>query len=483
MIRIYFDWNVFSNMKTPQFQEIKEFIVQNKKYLQFIYTPAHFQDLMKSYTPDNKKFFQDLDTLEFLAETHLLRWGTDGIEVLSANPKEYFEGEKDKDDIFSLMNIENAFEELDNSFDDLGGIKIGTLLKQLFQLQPSGIEINEENKIMVEKMFPNLKPNSTMWDAMKEISPLTEKLLQDKDYYKDLRSTIGEQGFKINPSVAGNWGYNEVIKNIDEYLLSFGTEMTYLEYVEATFKYKKEPINKYEYYTTAYLMLDMIGYKMDKLQKPSNNMQNIQTDGEHSFYGAYCDYFVASDKILVTKSKVLYNEFNISTKIIKPNQLISELEKVIHKPQREIGFIDEAISYGKLENLVETYPITEENEIEKSVFKLPKFYFNFFNYMIYEYLPNEEGVFITFKKVFKNFSRFVYYTETIKVLESITEHFGYQDKEERNEKIKQFTYEKEYTPFQWSFQNGLILLDKDEETNRPILSYAISTKENKENNA
>ena len=142
---------------------------------------------------------------------------------------------------------------------------------------------------------------------------------------------------------------------------------------------------------------------MDKLQKPSNNMQNIQTDGGHSFYGAYCDYFVASDKILRTKSKVLYNEFNVSTKIIDPNQLISELKKALYEPPKEISFLEEVFSFYKPENLVETYPIPEESEAEISVFKLPRFYFNFFNHMIYEHYPKEKGVIVTFKKAFKNF--------------------------------------------------------------------------------
>ncbi|MBK6994360.1 MAG: hypothetical protein IPH31_05340 [Lewinellaceae bacterium] len=166
--------------------------------------------------------------------------------------------------------------------------------------------------------------------------------------------------------------------------------MTYLEYVEASLKHKKEPANHYEYYTTAYLMLDMIGYKTDSLPKPTDNMQNIQTDGEHSFYGAYCDYFVAIDKKLRIKSKVLYNEFNIPTKVIEPKELISELEKVIDQIRKDRNFIEEAFSFCTNENLVESFPITENNKIEMYVFKIPKFYFNFFNYVIYSIYLNKK---------------------------------------------------------------------------------------------
>lgn len=476
MIRIYLDWNMVSNLKRPELKELKDFISAHKHYLQFPYSPAHFNDLMKSYRPDNELFFEDLNTLQFLSEKHLLRWGKEGIEVLFETPEAYFEDEKNKEDVFSLMDVEKIFEELDESTDELGLGKMGTLMKSLFQLHPNGININDGNQAILKKMFPNVKSDSTMWDLMKDIGPFSKKLLQDGEYYKDFRKSIGEQGMKLDPRVAGNWTFDEVIKNIDEFLSSLGTKMTYLEYIESSLKHKKEPINQYEYYITAYLMLDMIGYKTDKLPKSTDNMQNIQIDGEHSFYGAYCDYFVAIDKNLRIKSKVLYNEFNISTKILEPKELMEELKKVIHTAPKDVNFIEEVFSFCKSENLVESIPLSKGNKVETYAFMLPKFYFNFFNFVIYENYSEEEGIVFTFKKAFKNFSRFIYYTEAERVIESITEFFGYANKEERDLKKKQFVYESEDVAFEWSFEGGLIRLAKDEENHRPILNYIISTK-------
>jgi hypothetical protein len=74
MIRIYFDWNVISNFKKPEFLEIRNFISKHKDYLQFPYSPAHFKDLMKSFSPENEFFNTDLTNLEYLSEKHLLRW-------------------------------------------------------------------------------------------------------------------------------------------------------------------------------------------------------------------------------------------------------------------------------------------------------------------------------------------------------------------------------------------------------------------------
>ena len=72
MIRIYFrDWNVVSSLKRKEFKDIKEFIDKHKKYLLFPYSPAHFNDLMKSYFPDNALLETDLETLQYLSEKNI----------------------------------------------------------------------------------------------------------------------------------------------------------------------------------------------------------------------------------------------------------------------------------------------------------------------------------------------------------------------------------------------------------------------------
>jgi len=435
---------------------------------------------MKSYNPDNKFFNIDLETLEKLSEKHFLRWGKDHIEPLLGTPSMYFEEEKNKEDTSNLMDIEKIFQDLDDSVEDFGLGKLGSVMKSLFQLQPSGIEIAEKNKEMMKKMFPNLQSNSTMWDLMKEIGPLSQNLLHNGAYYKELRKLIADQGFKLE-SNSGNWSYDKVIKNIDYFLLKMGTKMTYLEYIETIFKHRKKPANEFEYYTTAYLMLDIIGYKVDKLPKPTDSMQNIQADGEHSFYGAHCDYFVAMDKKLRIKSKVLYNEFNISTKIIEPKEIISELTKVIDKMNKKDNFITEVISFYNNDLLIESYPAEDEKDIETHVFKLPKFYFNYFNYMIYTNDPSKKHFVLKFRKVFKNFSRFIYYTEAENLIDSISEYFGYDDKKDLELKKKEFVYGNKEIIFKWNFDGGFILLEKEEDTKRPVLNYIISKKQEKSN--
>jgi len=466
MIRIYLDWNIVSNFKKPEFSEIREFIAEHKDYLQFPFTPAHFKDLMKSYQPDNNLFDVDLENLEYLSEKHLLQWGKDNIEIFSATPKEYLEREKNNEDIFSAMDFEKIVNELD-SF-DFGG-KIGTLFKSILESCSAGIQITDENREILNIMLPNISNESSMWDLVKDITPFAKQLHQDGIYYKELRKTINDKGFKLNKN-SGNWEVTDVIKNIDDYLIKMKVSQNFCEYIDSCFKHKKEPANRYEYYTTAYLMLDMMGYKSDKLKKASNNMQNIQTDGEHSFYSAYCDYFVVMDKNLKTKTEVLFNKFNIPTIVISPNELIDTLKSKIHIPDTNIHFLIEASSIIRDGEVVEKQDI-DENGVKAFVIQLPVFYFNFFNYAIYQYSPEHNISMLTFKRVFKNYSNFIFYTESEKLIDRICLFFGSNNDEDFAEKKREFVYGENKVEFFWKLDGVFIKLQKDEETLRPILTY------------
>ncbi|SFQ82165.1 hypothetical protein [Hymenobacter arizonensis] len=473
MIRVYLDWNVVSNFKRDEFKDIREFIAKNKKSLQFPYTPAHFKDLMKSYRPDNDLFGTDLESLEYLSENHFMRWGKEGMEILMGSPKDYLEIEKDSEDIFSQMDMEKILNDLgDNEL----GRAVGGLMKSLFQLQPAGIEVTDENREMLQKMFPNLSNSSSMWDLMKGMVPFSQKLHQDREYYKDFRKSIGEKGFKLEPA-SGNWNVETVVKNIDQFLERLNTKLTFREYINTCFKHKKEPATGFEYYTTAYLMLDMLGYKPDKLPKTTDSMQNIQADGQHSFYSAYCDYFVVDDTKLRIKTQVLFKEFNIPTIVLESNEFIKVVKDKLHINKEGVHFINEAVELLEAENIVEYYESNNEDEGDTRAFKLPVFYFDFFNYAIYEWYPKQEGFALIFKKVFKNYSSFVYYTECERVIDRVTSFFGYDNKEELERKKKEFVYGESEVKFFWTFDGGVVILEKDKENKRPLLTYVVATKQ------
>lgn len=325
MIRIYLDWNVFSNLKNEEFDDFRHKLLSNKSKLLFPYSPAHFDDLMKSYSPENEMFKKDLKTLDDIAVKHLLRWEKERTNCLFCVPSQYFLDIKDNYNQPVEFDINNLFDQLDG----FGTGKLGKTLKSLFENQVVPIDINDENKEVLNQMFPNLKPDSNMLDFFKDIGFFSENFIGSRPFYKEFRKTLNDKGLKVE-SNSGNWNENEVIENISAKLNSLGANLTFQEYVDTAFKYRKQPVTRFEFFKTAYLMLDMIGYKPDKLKKPTDTAKNIVLDSEHAFYGAHCDFFVAIDKNLRIKSKVLYSEFNIPTKVLSLEEFIESLEDLIH---------------------------------------------------------------------------------------------------------------------------------------------------------
>jgi hypothetical protein len=470
MIRVYLDWNIVSNYKQLYNQDLRDFITANKQYLLFPYSSAHFTDLMKSYNPENKLFYEDLKNLEYLSEKHLLRWEENHMNLLFATPSEYFNFEKDKTNISDDFNIDEIFDDLDDVSGEFG-FDIGNNLKSFYSQIPLDIGFNEKTESTLKKMFPNLNSNSSFLDFMKEWSVFMQKLLSDGNYYKNLRKDFGSTGVKVEKN-AGNWEEEDVINNIDKLLISFELDFNFREFVELMFEHNKESKNLYTYFTTAYLLLDMLGYKQDKLKKSTDNVQNIMADAEHAFYAAHCDYFVATDKNLRKKAKVLYSEFNISTKVLAPDEFIIKLKDVIHDLSVDANNIIEKGCSFMDENKVLKVFEEKNHAIDLYVGKLPIFYFNFFNHVIYHHYKEEKCIVLTFVKRFGYFPRDSFYTEYEILFDNIIKTVG--DIGIDLEVIrKSFIHRKMEKPIGWTIPNGFISLELEEEYNRPALKYYI----------
>jgi hypothetical protein len=471
MIRVYLDWNVISSLKTPGFSEVMKFITENKSALLFPYSPAHFTDLMKGFSENNTLLNKDISTLEYLSSNHFLGWDSNNHKIKPSivNVRDYFKWEKEQGSIEELLDFRKLFDEIDDSAEEYGIPKVGNLLKSILELTPINLQANSENSRMIQKAFPELNAESNMWDIAEKIGPLAQKLVKDGSFYKSLRNDIAEYGFKLEPN-SSNWNIDEVLKNINNFLSTNNVEMTYSEYIKKSFEWRKEPADQFEYYNTAYLTLDLIGYKPDKLPKSSDSMQNINADGQHSFYGAHCDFFVTMDKKLGIKSKVLYKEFDVSTKVIHINELIEHISHVLDSNENNsFGFTEEILDYCNVKNIYESIP-TDDERSAIHVFKLPSYYFNFFNFVLFESYPSKGITVLTFRKAYKNFSRFVYFKEIEAVVDNVLNTFGYES-EDRNSKQREFVYEKVDYNFQWSIQNGIIKLEQEEDTGRPTIIF------------
>jgi len=475
MIRVYCDWNVVSNLKREDWTKIRAFFTANKETLLCPYSPAHFQDLMKSYTPNNSYFEQDLNTLEEICGKHLLLWDKDAVKPYFETPKDYFEKEKNAETYDDFWDLDKLIAFLDEGSNGYGTPKLGQLYKSMLQAMPSGF-VDSEHIEEIRKFFPNYTPGASMWDMVKDTLPFAKQLTQNREFYLNYRKQLGEQGLKLDVN-SGNWNEDEVINNIDTFLKQYSPDLTFMDYVNKSFENRKDPVTRFEFFNSAYVMLDMIGYKKDKLPKKTDSMQNIQTDAQHAFYGAYCDFFVVGDKNLMSKAKVLYNLIGIKTKVITPDKFIDTLDEVIHKYPTDItNVLREGLSFVCKDTVLYAEPVSEEDPTLQYAIKLPKYYLNLFNYATYTNYEEELGVTMTFDRLFFNYSTFAFYTEVEAIIDKSIEVFG-EDVIGNIDEIRGKFIRGEEAEMRWLFNGALISLCKFEERVLPTLTYVISTKQ------
>lgn len=473
MIRIYLDWNVISGLKTEKYSSLSDFIRSHKERLLFVYTPAHFSDLMKSHTSDNPHFNRDLDQLEWLCGNHLLDWIDNDWKIPGISPKTYFESLLKKHDVTNVDLLQKLL--LDAESDDNSMWNFGKLLKSFFMKLPSGIAVNDENRAAIKMIFPDINEGTSQWELIKAVIPFVHKMEKDRDFYKDYRRSLGEKGLKI-PDDAGNWNIEEVFDNIDTFLKTHNSDLTFKKYVNMTVELsKKDNATIYDYFTTAYHLMDLIGFKPDKLPKFTDNLQNIRTDVEHAFFASRCDYFVTNDKNLALKTKVLYKEFDVFTQVLIPEEFIRVVSEKMHHKNEDGSFINEALKMISESALIEKYlkEIDPDLETDISEYNLPVFYFDFFTKVNTMNYLTQNMLVLEFYRAYSEHYKFAFYTETQKLVRNVLEFFGYQDDSFLEDKINDFVFEKSNHVFQWKFDFGIVQLLRDPDTTEPILIYAI----------
>ncbi|AEE51091.1 hypothetical protein [Haliscomenobacter hydrossis] len=472
MKRIYLDWNVVSNLKRESYQKLKELLLDKNYSLLIPYSSAHFDDLMKSNMEGNVYFNQDMENLTTLCGDHLLTWDLKlGIIPSKCLLENYQIDHVDKKELSKHMDFNFLVEDLDEGCQELGIPRMGNLLKTLWTFHPTGIEITEENSGMLKKMFPNLTSDSSMWDLLQDIGPFAQKLMQDREYYKDFRKSINESGFKVEAN-SGNWDAEDVIHNIDSFLMRMGVDMSCVDLATTSFKDDAKSNTHYNRFTSSYNMLDMIGYKSDKLPKQTDSFQNVATDGEHAFFASYCDIFVVGDKKLASKAQVLYHEFNIDTLIVSPDDFQDDFENIIGKiGKNDFELLEEVVAAMSYESPIEYRPSTEDHPVEVSVYKLPFKYFDYFTHVIHSIDFKEKVNVLTFMFSGKYQSKFAFFTELESLFDQATKSYGITFDDYDSVKNK-FVYDDNFGGAYWSMGNIFVHLGRQEVNSLPSISFS-----------
>ncbi|MDP2722243.1 MAG: hypothetical protein Q8O72_05770, partial [Bacteroidales bacterium] len=79
-----------------------------------------------------------------------------------------------------------------------------------------------------------------------------------------------------------------------------------------------------DYYTTAYMNLDLIGFFPDSMNE-NGDFSNLLNDSKHSGYGSLCKSFITNDSKCYHKSKFLFEYFGSKSKLIKTCKIKNNL--------------------------------------------------------------------------------------------------------------------------------------------------------------
>ncbi len=421
MIRIYLDWNIISYLKLPEYQYIVDFINENKEHLLFLYSPAHFSDLMKS-SQEHPNFQKDLETLEWLCGKHHIRWENDNFAALFGTPSYFFEEIKDNWGFNSNdFDIEKLFEQMsDIGNDNPLSSKLLEFSKKKLQTNTLDLSFDENSLEVFRILFPDLDPKSSIWELTRSIGLQSLELLQNKQGWLDLRKHIEATGGKIETN-ANTWDSKDVIKNVDEFINKISpTPVSFFDYLNINFHENGKKATFYQLYNNAYLVLDLMGYKSDPLKKPGNNVQNITTDVEHSFLAQTCDIFVTEDSNLKSKAEALYHYFNIQTSVVNMKEMVSSIEKKLHDKSlvSPIDIMENMydLFLEEINQLIDGTTVPFNKPLENKLF-------NFFDFAHFEFEPNQSILKITFSKDEFKYSNFLYFTEKDYLLNQIENLF------------------------------------------------------------
>jgi hypothetical protein len=324
MPRIYFDTNVFSNLrnnKEEKFQQLNQLLEIYKDRLSFFFSYAHIRDKRKDFT-DIK--FEDFSFMETLVHDNYLAYHS--VEKYSsfylATPLMVYNDNPD-DDLKDLLNFFDIQE-----YDDPGIKSMKLLTKSLFSTVPLPrhttdlTTLPENQQQLMTDLLGSDKPDRTLFDLMTNMTVFTRRLFKESGLYKELRNMIYEGINKGSMTLNGNLDFNQALVNTP-------VKKTFLEFVQDNMsRVDGEKAPFYNFYNSAYNMLDVFGISKDKVTN-KNTPDNILTDGMHTYFGHFCDYFVTDDATIKLKANAMYKLFDFPTIVVSVEEFIKTLPDIL----------------------------------------------------------------------------------------------------------------------------------------------------------
>lgn len=187
--------------------------------------------------------------------------------------------------------------------------------------------VDVENRNTLEFYETNVYDNST-----EPLAQWQTVVKQMTDSFGSIRDNVIKTHFKLDPKSICNFS----VSQLDELIKMIGIGNSIKEFVEFGLSLRgdtsKNPLTYIDYYTTAYMNLDLIGFYPDSLNE-NGGFSNLLNDSKHSAYGSICKAFITNDNKCYYKSKFLFEYFKSNSKLIKTCKIknrTAEFEKELN---------------------------------------------------------------------------------------------------------------------------------------------------------
>lgn len=321
MKKIYLDWNIINHI--DEIPGLYDFILNNQNHFVFVYSPAHFSDLMRSVKGDNyNEFFEkDIERLGRICETHLMKYSDNKMNLHRCPPSEFLEKEGKDYPVFSnLFNLGFYKDSLVVEEIDL----IGVLSESLKAIEFGKIEL------------PLIGSFSNGLEFFQCLLGFLDGVFTDEKETKKLKSKIIESVPEKEIAQISNSTPQMVIDTINSFFEKNGIKEGLKEIIANGISDEQKG-NDMLVFQALYLSLDFIKYYSDK-----RNLWNIITDAEHAYYGSYCDALVTGDDRMMHKTEAVYSYCGITTEIVSKQDVLKYLkntiasENSIEEPLKEV---------------------------------------------------------------------------------------------------------------------------------------------------
>ncbi len=326
MIKVYLDWNVFSQMKRGMFKDLYYFLkTEENEKLKIFYSTAHIDDILRSYDGSQKQnntIKGDLDFISEITKDNCFFYTPDKkITKSKIKPQELFNQRIEEK--ISLSNF--RLDRLGELFDDAGfKDKVNFFISNSknIPLDASFSEAlsNPDTAQALIELLPGISENPTMGGLYDAIS-INVHQMDESEKYKDIRKTF-QNGLDINRDESFNWKnpFEESNKIFHQH-----------PQIDNSINQSENSESKtfVDQFVVVYVKLDMVGFKEDKIEVKKGvkkTFKNTINDAFHAVFASQCNFFVLNDRRFEYRTKAIYSHFKIKTQVLKPNEFLEFLK-------------------------------------------------------------------------------------------------------------------------------------------------------------